>query len=294
MKYQRFISYLYQYIEGEKEKNTGYVKVEQKQGTVRISLRSKLMEQDEGEYFVFLIGGTKQKDGHYHGMLLDVVSPSEGMLIYQYISGQEETPEHHLSVDDYIGVLIRGRKHAAYMTIWQEAEVWPDEIICVDEQETAAAEEEKPEEMEVAEEEKPEEITACGEEKPEDIVQEAKAAEGVDYLFEHRNLLPPVKGSQLMDCIRIEPQDIGLLHMQNWKYGNNSFLNHSYYRYRYLLLGKLKFQDNTVKMILGVPGIYTSREKYLANMFGFEQFVTVKRTDRKINQFGYWLVELVS
>ena len=65
-----------------------------------------------------------------------------------------------------------------------------------------------------------------------------------------------------------------------------------FYTYQYLLLGKMRFDIGEDKQIIGVPGVYSNREKYLANMFGFEQFVPVKKTGIKTGQFGYWIVEI--
>ena len=105
--------------------------------------------------------------------------------------------------------------------------------------------------------------------------------------------LPMYGAMELFDCVRIHPRDIGKLDMRNWKLGVNSFLSHGFYTYQYLLLGKLRFEDGTHRCVIGVPGVYSNREKYLANMFGFDQFVPVKQTNVKMGEFGYWIVEIV-
>lgn len=104
--------------------------------------------------------------------------------------------------------------------------------------------------------------------------------------------LPMYGVSDLFDCVRIHPKDIGKLDIGNWKLGMNSFLTHGYYTYQYLMLGNMRFDDGKKHPVLGVPGMYSGREKYLANMFGFYQFVPVKQTGANNGQFGYWIVEL--
>lgn len=104
--------------------------------------------------------------------------------------------------------------------------------------------------------------------------------------------LPMYHVTELFDCVRIHPKDIGKLDMRNWKLGVNSFLTHGFYTYQYLLLGKMRFDNGIEHPIIGVPGVYSNREKYLANMFGFEQFIPVKKTGTKTGEFGYWIVEL--
>ena len=104
--------------------------------------------------------------------------------------------------------------------------------------------------------------------------------------------LPIYGATELFDCVRIHPKDIGKLDMRNWKLGVNSFLTHGFYTYQYLLLGKMRFDDGSERSIIGVPGVYSNREKYLANMFGFDQFIPVKKTGVKTGAFGYWIVEI--
>ncbi|MCM1497056.1 MAG: DUF6128 domain-containing protein [Clostridium sp.] len=104
--------------------------------------------------------------------------------------------------------------------------------------------------------------------------------------------LPIYGATELFQCVRIQPRDIGKLDMRNWKLGVNSFLTHGFYTYQYLLLGKMRFDDGSERPIIGVPGVFSNREKYLANMFGFEQFIPVKKTGVKTGEFGYWIVEV--
>ena len=112
-------------------------------------------------------------------------------------------------------------------------------------------------------------------------------------LMENRAKLPDFENHEIYDCVRIEPNDIGLLEMENWRLGVNSFLTHGYYNYKYLMLGKLRFQDGAVKAVLGVPGVFNNKEQYIAKIFGFDLFVPVKHTNIRTGNFGYWIVELV-
>lgn len=113
-------------------------------------------------------------------------------------------------------------------------------------------------------------------------------------MIEEYPKLPIYGATELFQCVRIHPKDIGKLDMRNWKLGVNSFLTHGFYTYQYLLLGKMRFEDGLEHPIIGVPGVYSNREKYLANMFGFEQFIPVKKTGTKTGEFGYWVVEIMN
>lgn len=94
------------------------------------------------------------------------------------------------------------------------------------------------------------------------------------------------------EILVIKPQDIGLLPRENWVYGNNSFLLHGYYNYRYLILARLGKPGERGRYILGVPGHYGNNEKYMAAMFGFERFVRSTRQPPRDSRFGYWYTDL--
>ncbi|MDE6026354.1 MAG: hypothetical protein K2G45_12995 [Lachnospiraceae bacterium] len=105
--------------------------------------------------------------------------------------------------------------------------------------------------------------------------------------------LPLFADSQFVECVKIVPHDIGRLAMSNWKLGINSFLSHGYYHYRYIMMGKVKFERREA-YVIGVPGVYTNKEKYLANMFGFNIFIPAKRTKLMTGNFGYWISEILT
>ena len=94
------------------------------------------------------------------------------------------------------------------------------------------------------------------------------------------------------EILVIKPQDIGLLPRENWVYGNNSFLLHGYYNYRYLILARLGKPGERGRYILGVPGHYGNNEKYMAAMFGFDRFVRSTRQPPRDSRFGSWYTDL--
>ena len=90
----------------------------------------------------------------------------------------------------------------------------------------------------------------------------------------------------------IKPQDIGLLPREVWIYGNNSFLLHGYYNYRYLILARLENPHGNARYLLGIPGHYYNNEKYMASMFGFPHFVLSKKQTADDGRFGYWYTDI--
>lgn len=87
-------------------------------------------------------------------------------------------------------------------------------------------------------------------------------------------------------CIKIELKDIRELPRKYWYLGNNSFLLHGFFNYRYLVLGKIEEdnEDNEDKWFLGVPGIYQNQERVMAIIFGFPEFMP----EQVENRFGCW------
>ncbi|WP_455714625.1 DUF6128 domain-containing protein [Anaerosporobacter sp.] len=101
----------------------------------------------------------------------------------------------------------------------------------------------------------------------------------------------PFEDDEILACVRIEPGDIGLFPIENWVLGNNSFLLHGYYNFRHLIFAKKKAIDGE-EYILGIPGIYQNREKFMAKMFGFTQFKCAKNVEQKTGEFGYWYIKV--
>ena len=131
----------------------------------------------------------------------------------------------------------------------------------------------------------------------EQLEEEEKSAMKPGELWESfRKRWPKI---QAFDCaggceiLTIKPQDIGLMPREIWTYGNNSFLLHGYYNYRYLILAKVNIPGREKsRYILGVPGNYYSNEKYMASMFGFPHFVLAKDQSTPEGRFGYWYTDV--
>lgn len=142
----------------------------------------------------------------------------------------------------------------------------------------------------------PEKTTEKEPEKAPEKVPEAETGKSRFGRYGTRNFIKNFKGyprieafedDEILECVRIEPQDIGLLPIECWDLANNSFLLHGYYSYRHLVFAKMKWGEG-IKNAVGVPGIFYNREKFMASMFGFEQFKSIKITEQKTGEFGYW------
>ena len=88
----------------------------------------------------------------------------------------------------------------------------------------------------------------------------------------------PCRGGRVDYSVRITPEDLHCLPEESKGYVENSYLLHGYYRYRHVLLGRRSRKEEYVIM---VPGIYSEREAGLARLFGFSEFLPVKKQNRK-------------
>jgi hypothetical protein len=110
-------------------------------------------------------------------------------------------------------------------------------------------------------------------------------------IFESYPRIYPFEDNEITMCVKIEPKDIGYLPVDAWVLSNNSFLMHGYYCYNHLIFAKMKDRFGC-RYILGVPGIYHNRERFMARMFGFESFKSIRKRELRQGDFGYWYIPL--
>lgn len=124
----------------------------------------------------------------------------------------------------------------------------------------------------------------------EDEGGQEKSGADAQFWSKMRRIYPqitPFSYENHMECLKVKPGDIGRLPRQNWIFGNNSFLLHGYFKYRYLIFGKVEEED-AGGYLIGVPGTYSNNEKFLAGMFGFYDFKPVQKGSVAPGAFGYW------
>lgn len=298
--YRRFISYLYSYVEGEKGVNVGYIRCEQRQGNCRFTLN--LLDRqgiEGGRYKVYLykVNEEERPIGYYLDEIL--IRRCNAELRKQTSSENVWNTNHRL--EDFDGVIAIYDKDHMYVSQWSDEPMQLSQF-----QTYREWQQQRVPEQPVYQKESEGLALHAVELKTVELAMESEAMEpevmepmrkpisdATLRLMESRTKLPDFENHEIYDCVRIVPNDIGLLEMENWRLGVNSFLTHGYYNYKYLMLGKLRFQDGVVKAVLGVPGVYDNKEQYIAKIFGFEVFVPVKHTNIKTGNFGYWIVELV-
>lgn len=352
--YQRMVSYLYEYKQGVKGANVGYVKIEQRGRLCRISLQMRgrnlgqlpsvtLFRQEKKGILCLSFCKLSERNGDYSCRVetdMDNLSGSgislqevEGLLLY-------------LSEDYYVATTWKNSEiYLGEMKEWEPGMVTQDESVQEIEQEEkseaeaedivqeADSQEGKEEQAEAEMQDASsngqnvsvsrQDVPSNGQEQKSQGTQDAKKAEGntpsrteieiQEYQakaeqemvcgncpFKRKNLdygkrilmtfpaMRPFPNEQHLACARIEPQDLGCLPMTLWPLANNQFLLQGYYSYRHLIFAEL----GEKKYAIGVPGIYSSRDRGQARQFGFRDFRPICKNRPCMGGFGYWMMPL--
>ncbi|MCD8337787.1 MAG: hypothetical protein LUD18_11090 [Lachnospiraceae bacterium] len=104
-----------------------------------------------------------------------------------------------------------------------------------------------------------------------------------ETLLRGRQPFRPFEDDEFFDCVQIKLCDLLPLQQEGWQVGRSNFLQHGYYLYRHLLLGRAKDGH----YVVGVPGLRSQQEEYVAHTFGYDRFKLsgLRSCGRK---FGYW------
>lgn len=292
--YSRFLSYIYLYENGLKTMNAGFVKVESRNGQCRVglSLKNVYTGLERCQVYMFLRFGQDLR-GIYIG---DVQIKNHGGE-WNFRTDTSNIAGSDYRLDQMSGMVIRGDGDKFYgtrwdhgdldirrfMTQWEEGQKTDPEPQPEPEPEGALQPEIEPE-PESAEEAEEGTLTTMAEDE---------RCRNLGKMMENCPGMYPFEDDSIEACVRLEPQDIGMMPIDCWAYGSNSFLLHGYYSYRHLILARVKpGKAAGRKYILGVPGTRHSRESFMANMFGFREFKPIREGQEGASDFGYWYTYL--
>ena len=113
-----------------------------------------------------------------------------------------------------------------------------------------------------------------------------------EKLFVRADYIDAFDDDYFYDCIEVSPEKLKCLNQNEIDITGNSFLLHGYYNFRHILFGRVRDNLDNTKYFIGVPGMYCNRERYMASMFGFNNFKKSHRSDYANPYFGYWYQEI--
>lgn len=284
---KRFITYIYAYENTKKAGNTGFARIELRGEECRleIHLRGVYAAQTHCKIYLF----RKQGRG-IEGSLIGEMDVRNGAGDFNVIMKTAHIPTSLLSFFEMEGIFLCSEDGRIFMSRWTEGEP-----LAVDMEHFIVWKAEQTEENIYAEEKQQEnKIQTAQFDRESD--NELRATE-----LPARNFFPQYQWKDIWEqflkshpasmpfseknitCIKIELKDIRELPRKYWYLGNNNFLLHGFFNYRYLVLGKIE-EDNEDKWFLGVPGIYQNQERVMAIIFGFPEFMP----EQVENRFGCW------
>ena len=123
--YRRFISYIYAYRNGKKEKNTGFAKAEARGRSLKISIQMETAGNREGSLDAY---GFLRKGEKLSGIFLGEMERSSGTQArLQYFlkveTDTEDLMESGYALAQLSGLWIKGEPGENYITIWDEEPV---------------------------------------------------------------------------------------------------------------------------------------------------------------------------
>ena len=173
--YRRFVSYIYAYRNGKKEKNTGFAKVEARKRNLRISIQLEASGNRETSLDAY---GFIRKGEKIFGIFLGEMEKSSGPLYFLKVeTDTDNIKESGYGLNQLSGLWIKGEPGENYITIWDDEPVKRMELEIEMEME-----DEKPAEREMLEKAPAEILPETPPEKPLNGVraQEAELIAGLE------------------------------------------------------------------------------------------------------------------
>jgi len=270
--YKRFVSYIYEYIDGEKRESTGFVKINARGGECRIWVHMKgFYLHGQKPYRAYVCSGGK---GTLQGFPLGVLENRNGALEWNGATKTESLMESGLPLEESSGLYIEGAGRI-FAAEWDD---YPVEVKAFVPAEVSEHVEPEPE---------VEEIEPIPMPELEKVPQTDTRKEQWGYLCRHFPVIQYTDAEGMVYAVRLSSRDLSKIPRDKWGLGNNSFLFHGFYQYQHLLLMRRQ-QEEQVWYHVGVPGVFNEKEQMMANLFGFEEFKVLNGLQKAEDGFGYW------
>ena len=276
---RQFTSYLYEYDQGRRIRNVGFVRVQLGEETCIVHIHGKgLRMQGEKNLNIYLF---YEEDGKCIGIWQGAVENVNPAINYRltYTMQDEGMDQHYQQI---CGIVLKSNSGKTYSAVWEDhmADV-EDMHLWEKEKEEPAPEKNQQPEFEYPKPERSDlpdkELDEAGLAGSTGFGDDVKAKEESEDAF-------------ACNFKKIQRSELAKLPRCEWKLANNSFLLHGYYNYKHLMF--IREED---RFLLGVPGIYHPREARAAATFGFVEFIPMAKLDGSRAEppdenetFGYW------
>lgn len=275
--YLRFVTYMNLYEENRKVKNVGFAKIEQKEGQCRIEIHMKGIGYTGMHCQIYLFS---QEGKYLKCAAVGSVQLINGNADRRILLQSNNVGGSGICFEKMRGLVLFVNEKIMVASQWKEGELLRECFVLPGE-EVKDSEREEVEKMPSKPELRAAEVATMHQSS------EMSWPDTFRMMMELFPVLTPFEGEEEICCIRIELKDLRMLPKRYWYLGNNSFLLHGFFNYRYLILGVME-QEDVKRWFLGVPGVYYNQEKMMALLFGFGEFKCEKKAECNMGQFGYW------
>lgn len=308
--YQRFIAYVYEYRNGKKEQNCGFVKVEVRNERCIMELHLQVKGIPEGEVcraYCFV-----RKEGLMNGILIGSASMEKNGLVCVWETDAKSIGGMAIPFEKIGGMVFVTLSGCFFGTEWDDQPIKPENFKeyklekqgekeknrqepkiesrakSVNEPKSETESESKSEpEAELGSETKfePEQRTVSeveGISEQEDLKIQSAGEEKTVLSFGQE--FTPFADEDSCQCWMIHPQDLIHFPRRQCALRNNRFLQYGYCHFGHLLLCR----NQNGCYILGIPGCYDQQEQFMAGMFGFSCFKESPLIKTSKGRGGYW------
>lgn len=233
-------------------------------------------------------------DGQLLGIFLGKAGYHQGTVYAMFTIPEQKISENACNPEDLGGILIQSDDGQVYATAWKEIAIQPDCFVFPETgvQVQAASLEKTTEEDSDSDDFGKEAVRRYPLESPPISSQDTQPEpitpssrwQKIQESYPHTQ---PFFDDEIHECVKLSLKDIPTLAQQSLYIGNNQFLTHGYQTFHHFLLGRMEGL-RPEEYVLGVPGVYDEKERFLAAMFGFPNFKPARNKAIRPGQFGYW------
>lgn len=124
--YRRFVAYFYEYINGKKQKNAGFAKVELRNGMWRILLRLTTEVWPEPPIQVY---GFVRESGYLLGFPLGTIRPIKQITEEWAFRADSPIGKDKYRLEDFAGIWIESGDGRCFLTVWDDDAIDPEKFV---------------------------------------------------------------------------------------------------------------------------------------------------------------------
>lgn len=123
--YRRFVSYVYAYTNGKKEKNTGFVKVESRAGSCKMQIRLQKIPQEEKALDIYAF---VRRGESLPGIFLGKIPVRAGLAEGTVRAGSGRIGGKW-KLDELAGIWLLSQRGVSYITVWDDLPVTEGQLM---------------------------------------------------------------------------------------------------------------------------------------------------------------------